>query len=680
MTTGSHFSGTANANTYRADIDGLRAAAVLLVVFYHAGFAAFPGGFVGVDIFFVISGYLITGIIARELDAGHFTFASFYARRIKRILPALFVVLAVSAIAALFILIPGELRVFGRSIISTVLFYSNWLFYSKVNYFDGPAMEKPLLHTWSLAVEEQYYIVWPLVLAAIYRAGRRKALPYIILALLCLSLAASQIVLEPDPAQAFYLLPYRGWELLLGGYLAVARLQPLSRLASDITGLAGFACIAYAAWVFNTKTPFPGLNALIPCLGAALLIAAGSQERSLSRALLGFGPIRFIGKISYSLYLIHWPIFSFAHIALDGEPALGQRLTIIAASVALASLSYWYVETPARRSTYRFPALARAAVAAAALFALCGGLYDAANGLPWRAPKSVQIAYAAKFPGYREHDLADCRSDPKPELVHRPCPIGAPATDFQYDFVIWGDSHARHFASAFSDQAKARGLSGLVIWEVRCPPLLRAAKGKAACKEANARAQQWIATQTKLKIVFLAAVWKGHVERGPAGAARTDGTVASAHAAQDDAGRLPGLDDTIGMLRARGLQVALVETVPTFPTNVPDCAARARMFGRSDERCFSFPRANIEGGQAEAVSILRQASRHFGIAIVETFQAFCDEDACRPEKDGVIFYTDGDHLNSAGSHYLGTRINIPWPAAAAVQGDTAPLRTATGER
>ncbi len=207
MTTGSHFSGTANANTYRADIDGLRAAAVLLVVFYHAGFAAFPGGFVGVDIFFVISGYLITGIIARELDAGHFTFASFYARRIKRILPALFVVLAVSAIAALFILIPGELRVFGRSIISTVLFYSNWLFYSKVNYFDGPAMEKPLLHTWSLAVEEQYYIVWPLVLAAIYRAGRRKALPYIILALLCLSLAASQIVLEPDPAQAFYLHP-----------------------------------------------------------------------------------------------------------------------------------------------------------------------------------------------------------------------------------------------------------------------------------------------------------------------------------------------------------------------------------------------------------------------------------------------------------------------------------------
>ncbi|MGA9763609.1 MAG: acyltransferase family protein [Rhodomicrobium sp.] len=678
MPIGSRSCSAANTNTYRPDIDGLRAIAVLLVVFYHAGLSATSGGFIGVDIFFVISGYLITGIITRELDDGHFTFANFYGRRIKRICPALFTVLGIAALAALFILTPDDLRLFGRSIISTVFFYSNWLFYNQVNYFDGPAIEKPLLHTWSLAIEEQYYIIWPVVLFLLYRTGRRNALPYLVLALLCLSLAASQIVLEPDQAQAFYLLPYRGWELLLGAYLAIASFPANSRLVANIMGFAGFAAITFAAAAFDTKTPFPGLNALFPCLGAAMLITAGLHRQALSRTILSFQPLRFAGKISYSLYLIHWPLFSFAHIALDGEPTLIQRVAIVALSAMLAALSYWYVETPARRTTFRFPVLAQAALAAAALLALCGGLYDASKGLPWRAPSSVQIAYAAKYPGHHEQDLADCRDDPRPALVHRPCPIGAPARDLQYDFVLWGDSHARHLATAFSDQAKALGLAGLVIWEVRCPPLLNENRVSARCKEANARAQQWLATQTKLKMVFLGAVWKNHAGRG---LPQKDGAVFdNARAAQGSAVDLSGLEETLSLLRARGLPVAIVEDVPSFPVDVPNCAARARMFGRPDERCFSFPRRSIEQEGEQASSFLREVSRRFDIPIVETVKAFCEGDTCRTEKDGVIFYEDHGHLNTAGSRYLGTRINIPWPASHALQGGTASLTVSTGER
>ena len=381
----------APGHDYRADIDGLRAIAVLLVVFFHAGIAQIGGGFVGVDIFYVISGFLITGIIVRELDAGHFTFAGFYARRIKRILPALFAVLGLSIVAAYVLLIPDDLRMYGRSIVSTVLFYSNWLFYKQVNYFDGPAIDKPLLHTWSLSIEEQFYLIWPLLLLALYRAAGRKALPRVILALFAVSLVASQAMLGHDPARSFYLLPYRAWELMLGAYLAVAPVPVLSRRAASFAGLAGFAAIAYAALAFNSKTPFPGVNALLPCLGAAILIATGLQRGAIGRSALSFGPLRFVGKISYSLYLVHWPIFSFAHLSLDGEPSSLVRVAMIAASFVLATLSYRYVETPARRATIAFPKLARAAAAAAVVMVLPGVIYENGNGLPWRVPAASRL-------------------------------------------------------------------------------------------------------------------------------------------------------------------------------------------------------------------------------------------------------------------------------------------------
>ncbi len=658
--------------TYRPDIDGLRAIAVLSVVFFHANFAEVSGGFVGVDIFFVISGYLITGIIARELENGHFSFSNFYSRRIKRICPALFVVLGLSALAGFFLLVPSDLRTFGRSIVAAVLFYSNWLFYNEVDYFDGPAIEKPLLHTWSLAIEEQFYLIWPVAIFCLYKAFGRKVLPYLILAILCLSLAASQIVIGRDQASVFYLLPYRAWELLLGAYIAVAPFAVRSRRVASLLGVAGFAAIAYAAFSFDIKTPFPGLNALFPCIGAAILISAGMQRQAFSHRVLSLGPLRFVGKISYSLYLIHWPLFSFAHLAFDRPLTMGERATILAVSFILAALSYWFVETPARRTNFRFSVLAPAAASAALLLTLSGVAFHAGNGFPARVPPSVQLAISARQTG-SDGDRADCRADPRPASLGRACPVGAAAPDMQYDFVVWGDSHARHLASAFTDQALSRGLAGLVLWVESCPPFLDATGISAKCKDFHAKVQLWLSTQAKLKTVFLAGMWTNYASEVMEAVARDGARSADASAGRRGGSGPVGLTNTVKLLRSLNTDIVIVEDVPNFPVSPPYCAARARMFGRSDERCFQFPRKDVERSAEQASYALREASRHYGIPLVATAEAFCDGDLCRTQRDGVILYGDAHHLNTAGARYLGARLNIPWPGKSGWRTGTAAL-------
>ncbi len=663
----------ANDKNYRPDIDGLRAIAVLLVVFFHAGFAELSGGFVGVDIFFVISGYLITGIIERELDGGHFSFADFYARRIKRICPALFVVLGLSAVAGFLLLIPADLKGLGTSIDSSVLFYANWHFYSQVGYFDGPAIEKPLLHTWSLAVEEQFYLIWPITLFCLYRAFGRKALPNFILALLCLSLVASQLVLRHNQVQVFYLLPYRAWELLLGAYLAVAPLPALARNAASVLGLAGFGTIAYAAVTFTAKTPFPGANALLPCLGAAMLIAAGGRHNSLSRRVLGLGPLRFVGKISYSLYLIHWPIFSFANIILDHTPSVETRLAIMVASVILAALSWRFVETPARRATLRFSVIAPAVASAAALLALCGIAYHATNGLPFRVPSSVQIADAARQIGGKKRQRADCRNDAKPPLPGPVCPIGAAAPDLQYDFVIWGDSHARQLASAFTDQARERGLAGIVLSSGACPPFINENRLYSVCADANLKIATWIKTQAKLKTVFLAGAWTTYARDGLLTVADEDEATTDKISLEVKPTGQAGLRDTLRFLRSLHIPMVILDDTPFFPRNVPSCVARARMFGRSDEHCFVLARRDFDGNSEQASFILTGIRRRYDIPLVSTAHAFCDRDFCRAERDGVIFYRDHNHLNTTGARYLGSQLDIPWPRSVSRSGNTASL-------
>lgn len=339
---------------YRPEIDGLRAIAVAAVILFHAGFGVFSGGFVGVDVFFVISGFLITSIIVEELKSGRFSISRFYERRARRILPALFTVMAVCVPCAYWLLSPDDLKDFAQSLAAISLFSSNVLFWGESGYFDTQAELKPLLHTWSLAVEEQFYVVYPLLLLAAWRLGRPVLLT-LIGGIAVASLFTSVAEVRDYPSAAFYLLPSRAWQLLIGAITAfateqwkrVADRQPSGRLADEALGWGGMAMIVYSLFSFDERTPFPGLNAALPTLGTALVLL-GASERSQVGRVLGWKPLVGLGLISYSAYLWHQPLFAFTKHALLADLPTGLAIVLCALTLVLAMLSWRYIEQPFR--------------------------------------------------------------------------------------------------------------------------------------------------------------------------------------------------------------------------------------------------------------------------------------------------------------------------------------------
>jgi peptidoglycan/LPS O-acetylase OafA/YrhL len=560
-------------------------------------------------------------------------------------------VLALIVLAGLFLLVPQDLYELGRTLAAAVFFYANWLFYTQIGYFDGPAVEKPLLHTWSLAVEEQFYLIWPVLLFAFYRIAGREALPRLIVGLLLLSLMGSQLALDQNAAQAFYLLPYRAWELLLGGFLATLHSRPPSRIAALSAAVLGLCAIGYSAAAFDTTTPFPGFHAVLPCGGAALLIFAGASQNRVSAFVLSASPLRFIGKISYSLYLIHWPIFSFTRIALDRDTTQLEGLAIIAVSIAAAALSWRFIETPARKAKIGFPALVGVSAAATVTLGLCGILFHVTNGLPFRVSKGVMEADAAREGGQKKN--VECGKEAA--LGPLGCAIGSPPHGTQYDFVVWGDSHARHLALAFSGQAAQRGLAGIVVSSGGCGPFIHDSRLLPACVRDAEHIERWIKTQRDLKLVFLAGYWTLWVNGGVLTV--PDGDLAQAGERPGH----PGLASTLQLLRSLNVPIAIVEDVPAFPHNAGLCAARARMLSRSDQQCLTLAKSDFDRTEREASAILHIISDRFGIPLINTADAFCDGEACHAEMGGAIYYRDKTHLNKAGSLYLGSKLQIPWP-------------------
>jgi peptidoglycan/LPS O-acetylase OafA/YrhL len=366
-------------SAYRPDIDGLRAVAVIAVVLYHAFPAAVPGGFVGVDVFFVISGFLISGIVFSQMVQGRFSFRDFYVRRICRIFPALVVVLSLTCVVGWMWLLPGDWLSLGQEIRGGAFFFANLVFLNQAGYFDLAATQKPLLHLWSLAIEEQFYLVWPIVVLLIYR--RPAVLSLVILAGLAVSLTSNILQVANDPTATFYLPGTRAWELLIGCLLAYRAQFSESTVAWNFSGidglfsyelqaLLGVLLIAAGVVLFDSRQLFPGWRALFPTLGAALLISAGSANK-INRRLLANPPITFVGLISYPLYLWHWPIFSFAIIYKGSSLGIEERLILIGVAVACSIATYLLIERPIRFGPLRRP---KAAVVLALLCATVGGL------------------------------------------------------------------------------------------------------------------------------------------------------------------------------------------------------------------------------------------------------------------------------------------------------------------
>jgi peptidoglycan/LPS O-acetylase OafA/YrhL len=341
----------AHGTKYRPEVDGLRALAVLPVILFHADLRPFAGGYVGVDVFFVISGYLITSLIVAQMQAGEFTLAGFYERRIRRILPALFLVMVACLPFAWLWMVPSDLKEFCRSLIAVVVFASNLLFWREGGYFDSPGALKPLLHTWTLAVEEQYYVLFPLLLMGLWRLGRLR-LAAVFAALGLGSFAVAQWAVALHPKAAFYLLPTRGWELLLGALsapfftgAAIVAPRGTTRALREIGGFLGLALIAAAVFSFDSDLPYPGVYALVPTLGTVLVILCAS-EHTLAGRFLSSSALVGLGLISYSAYLWHQPIFAFARLRAHGDLPMPWLLS--AAAVALACVSWRFVEKPYR--------------------------------------------------------------------------------------------------------------------------------------------------------------------------------------------------------------------------------------------------------------------------------------------------------------------------------------------
>ena len=395
---------------YRPEVDGLRALAVVPVILFHAGFTWFSGGYVGVDVFFVISGYLITTIILAEKSSGSFTIAGFYERRARRILPALFLVMLACLIPCWLWMMPKQLKEFSQSLVAVALFASNVIFWLTSGYFSSAAEERPLLHTWSLGVEEQYYVLFPLLVILLWPLGRRR-MAWCLVALAVASLGLAEFVARRDAMANFYLAPSRAWELLIGSLLAFAAFaqpihQRVSGTAAQLLSMLGVLLIVVAVFAFDKATPVPGVHALLPTLGTALVLGFAAQGTYAARMLSAKWVVG-IGLISYSAYLWHQPLFAFARIRLLDKPGPAVLGALSMASMALAYFTWRYVEAPFRnrKRVARLPLFA---------FSVAGSLLIMAIGLGGHASKG----YPGRFDAATLGLIATASHSPQRDACH----------------------------------------------------------------------------------------------------------------------------------------------------------------------------------------------------------------------------------------------------------------------
>jgi peptidoglycan/LPS O-acetylase OafA/YrhL len=441
--------------TYRPDVDGLRAVAVLLVLADHFGIRL-RGGYIGVDIFFVISGYLISGIILSELAQERFSIVRFYERRIRRIFPALLAVIAFVTVMAYRLFVPSEVEAYARSLLATLFSVSNFFFWHQAGYFDEASLIKPLLHTWSLAVEEQFYIIFPLFLLAARRFFPKR-LKAAIIGITIVSFVAAVLTVHSSATAAFYFAPLRAWELLIGTIVSQGYLPRLrGAVVRNVASISGFLLIFIPALIYSSKTSFPGLAALWPCLGAALIIAAGETGSSFVGWLLSLRPVVFVGLISYSVYLWHWPILVFertsSFLGLDLTSNTGKVL-LVALSLAIGALSWALIEQPFRKGRFRPDrrmVFLINGVAAAAVAAVAIGLI-AAHGVPNRFPEDAQKV-GAFMDYYRpaQYREGTCFIGPASSFSDFRKDICLPSHPGRRSILLAGDSHAAALWPGFS--------------------------------------------------------------------------------------------------------------------------------------------------------------------------------------------------------------------------------------
>ncbi len=660
--------------SYRPDIDGLRAIAILCAVFFHAGLPFLPGGFTGVDIFFVISGYLIGGHILSELRTGSFSFLRFYQRRAKRILPAFFTVLAFILLVSLLVLSPFETARTARSAFAATLSASNILFWATANYFEPRSELNPLLMTWSLGVEEQFYLVIPLMLAGLARF-RRRWLLHTLLALCLLSFLLAWSEVGHYPMLAFYMLPARAWELGIGVALAAAELRAGRPALSDplvqFMGLAGMGSLLAPVFLLTADSPFPGPAALPSVLGTALLIAAPGSW--VNRRLLSLPPLLFIGRVSYSWYLWHWPLLAFVRILFSGDPPARAKFLTALLSLVPATLAYYGIEQPFRLST-RLPAplLLRYALASLAALALCGGLW-LSNGLPQRYP-----ALAAMESSERTLKSDSCLvGDREQPDLSPPC---FDASSTKPAVALWGDSHAAALAPGLRSLATAQGYAFVEVAKNSCTPLSgathyipRLPRLGSACLVFNRKALELLTADRRIRIVVLTASWAAPFDRTWEDGWLTLDPAREPFRPSAEATRalfIRSLTAAITALQAAGKQVIVLEDAPNFDfdpllkvrfAHIPARRALALWLGAPGTADPSIAASAADPNIAVSTQALREAIAALpGVGLVALRPALCPSPGqCAYRDGGQLLFLDSSHLTAEGARRALRDLQLP---------------------
>ena len=647
---------------YRLEIDGLRALAVLAVVVFHADSNLLGGGFVGVDVFFVISGFLITRIIHREVKENRFSLARFYERRVRRILPAFFAVLAVTTLISYFVVLPSSFKGVGRSISASSLSCSNILFWQEDGYFAAASEEKPLLHTWSLGVEEQFYIFLPLLVMLIAR--RSWKVQRIVYGLIgAVSFIASCVMLPKDPSLVFYNLPFRAWELLIGSWLAISplagKLDDLSAGIKAKISAIGVVSILLVCVFYSRETTFPGYAAVFPCLGAACAIVG--RGHGWAGKILTAKPMVFVGKISYSFYLWHWPV-----LVLKGQfdplaelPGYTVYLSIVL-SFFLAVLSWRFVEQPFRRSTFGTQRQAFAsAVFAIVAFAVLGIGIHVYQGVPQRFDAKV-IALDDNAAQATQNSLDSFRQS---GTLNR----AVLGSNVPPKLCVFGDSHSIAIASFLAQEFQKKNASVLHFYAAATAPIDNVDFNfNSDGREQVSTAIEFLEASEDIEAVVLIGRWSNYVigpdpdlgtfERGKPKLPYIRAVGATGNASAQEAQQLfeQGIESTVRRLQKTGMQVIIVYPIPEVGFHVPRTLAKLELLGRSASE-FRRPASSYFERHEFATRVLDQFEFP-NVSRVFSHVYFLDGEQMIVHLQGDPLYEDDDHLNLLGVEKIANEI------------------------
>lgn len=624
---------------YRKDIDGLRAIAVLAVIFYHLGLVFVPGGFVGVDIFFVISGFLITQTIQKDIAENKFTITHFYVKRIRRIVPALFVITLTTIVFSLWILPISEMKEFAKSVVSVSTFTSNLFFWQHSDYFSVAAELKPLLHTWSLGIEEQFYILFPIFMLFTQKLVDKKIIFWIFLFLFfSFALSASPFGVA-YPSENFYLPMSRFWELLVGAFLALSmkHMGDHSQGFRNLVSYMGLLLIMLPVVFLDQHSVFPGVNALYPVIGAALIIYSGSKNDTYVSVLLSNRYVRYIGLISYSLYLWHWPIISLVKNVTIGEFTIMMQLSILVLIFVLSALTYTFVEQPFRQDTKwkNFLQIKMGLVSLGVLAVLASVIYIYIHMQQKQVP----------------HINTDCFKYEETVESTKTCSFGVKDSD--KIFLLYGDSHADAMYPAFEKLALENGWRGIPASFRGCAPLFGVFRldgmGTASnCTGEYAKNVEKFLEENKEKIdkVFLVSRWtlyeKGWIKNGRLQRAThflSDKEMESKNAEESGKVLKSAFERTVRKISEDlRIQTIIVKSPPALNANIH------RRFGVENVKKESYI------NEMEFIdSILRTLAQDPLVSIVDPIDIFCSTDVCKLYENDNALYKDDNHVSLEGA-------------------------------